>query len=245
MNAEPAATDAPAVSVVLPVYNEEPCIAGVLEELCRALDGGLGRPYEVIAVDDGSTDGTAAILRAAATRLPRLRVLRLTPNAGQSAAFCAGFRAARGSIVVTMDADGQNDPADIPALLQALEHCDVCCGYRRNRQDTRSKRLASKVANRIRNRVLHEDIIDTGCTLKAFRAPLVKDLTMWRGLHRFLPSLMKMKGAAIVQIPVNHRPRTCGQSKYTNCRRLRETIGDLRAVRWMQKRNRRYEILDG
>ena len=238
----PAPT-APDVSVVLPIYNEESCIDGVLDELCAVLDTKLGRPYELLAVDDGSSDRTPELLRAQAARRNYLRVLRLTPNAGQSAAFCAGFRAARGRIVVTLDADGQNDPADIPAVVARIsDTVDCCCGYRAKRMDTASKRWGSRLANAVRNRALGEEIIDTGCSVKAFKVEFVRSLQPWDGLHRFFASFVTMQGGRIVQIPVNHRTRAAGTSKYTNWRRLQKTIRDLRGVIWLKSRTRRCEV---
>ncbi|MFZ4395472.1 MAG: glycosyltransferase family 2 protein [Kiritimatiellia bacterium] len=233
----------PEVSVVLPVYNEEACITGVLDELCTVLDAKLGRPYEVLAVDDGSTDGTPELLRAQAARRNNFRVLRLEPNAGQSAAFCAGFRAAHGSIVVTLDADGQNDPADIPSVVARIgADVDCCCGYRAKRMDTASKRWGSRLANAVRNRALGEEIIDTGCSVKAFKVEFVRMLQPWDGLHRFFASFVSMQGGRIVQIPVNHRTRSAGTSKYTNWRRLQKTIRDLRGVIWLKSRTRRCKV---
>ena len=226
------------LSLLLPVFNEEDCIAAVVREAADVLRR-LGRPFEIIAVDDGSTDGTSARLQALRADLPELRLLRLAANSGQSAALGAGFRAARGGIFVTLDADGQNDPADIPALVARLDSCDLCCGYRASRQDTWSKRLGSRLANAVRNRALRERIRDTGCTLKAFRSEWADALPMqFRGMHRFLPALMAMAGARIAELPVNHRPRAAGRSKYTNWGRLKETLWDLQAVRWMQQRHR-------
>ena len=234
---------APEISVVLPVYNEESCIDGVLDELFAVLDARLGRPYEVLAVDDGSSDRTPVLLRAQSARRSNLRVLRLTPNAGQSAAFCAGFRAARGRIVVTLDADGQNDPADIPAVVARIgDTVDCCCGYRARRMDTASKRWGSRLANAVRNRALGEEIIDTGCSVKAFKVEFVRTLQPWDGLHRFFASFVTMQGGRIVQIPVNHRPRSAGTSKYTNWRRLRKTVRDLKGVAWIKSRTRWCEV---
>jgi len=233
----------PDVSVILPVYNEESCISGVLEELFSVLDAKLDRPYEVIAVDDGSSDNTQAKLLSACPKHVNLRVLFMKPNSGQSAAFCAGFRAARGAIVVTMDADGQNDPADIPAVVARIgKKCDCCCGYRANRQDTASKRWGSRLANAVRNRVLGEDIVDTGCSVKAFKVAFVQHLQPWDGLHRFFASFVMMQGGRVEQIPVNHRVRSAGTSKYTNWRRLKKTIRDLRGVCWLKSRTRCHSV---
>jgi glycosyltransferase involved in cell wall biosynthesis len=229
------------ISVVIPVYNEEECIIKSLEEVAGVMRS-VGRPWELMAVNDGSTDNTPAILQELGKTLPELRVLRLVPNAGQSAAFGVGFRHAYGTTIITMDADGQNDPADIPKLLAELESHDCCFGYRANRQDTFSKRIGSKIGNGVRNWVLKEDIIDTGCSLKAFPAELSRNITMWTGMHRFLGSMLAMQGASIAQIPVNHRPRELGTSKYTNFGRFKKTIWDLLAVRWMKKRCPRFKV---
>ena len=232
----------PELSVLIPAYNEEACIESVVREAVCVLHG-MGRPFELVVVDDGSTDGTAARLQRLRAEHPELRVLRLAANSGQSAALGAAFRAARGTIFVTLDADGQNDPADIPALVARLDFCDLCCGYRAQRKDVWSKRLGSRLANFVRNRALRETIHDTGCTLKAFRADWARPLPLqFRGMHRFLPALMGMAGARIEELPVNHRPRAAGASKYTNWGRLKETLWDLWAVRWMQKRYRPIQV---
>ena len=226
------------MSVLMPAHNEEGCIEAVVRETAVVLRG-MGRRGEMVVVDDGSTDGTLERLRSLRLEVPELRVLRMAVRSGQSAALGAAFRAARGAALVTMDADGQNDPADIPALVARLAFCEVCCGYRVHRRDTWSKRAGSRVANALRNLVLRESIRDTGCTLKAFRAEGARRLPMqFRGMHRFLPALMAMEGARIEELPVGHRPRAAGSSKYTNRGRLMEAWGDLWAVRWMQKRHR-------
>ncbi len=226
------------LSVLLPAYNEEDCIDAVMRELTDVLRR-MDSPFEILVVDDGSTDATLSRLQTLRGEIPELRICRLTANSGQSAALGAAFQAARGDILITLDADGQNDPADIPALVARLDSCDVCCGYRAQRKDTWSKRFGSRLANAVRNRALHETIRDTGCTLKVFRAEWARALPMqFRGMHRFLPALMALSGARIEELPVNHRPRAAGQSKYTNWGRLKETIADLHAVRWMKKRHR-------
>lgn len=230
------------VSVVLPVFNEESCIEGVLRELHGVLSG-MGEGFEILAVNDGSSDRTRVVLMGLVPVLPGLRVLTLIPNSGQSAAMGAGFRLARGEAVVAMDADGQNDPADIPALVDALGSCDVCCGYRVNRQDPWSKRIGSRFANAVRRALLHDGVRDTGCSLKAFKAWVVRDLPMeLKGMHRFLPALALMRGARISQLPVRHRARSAGVSKYTNMGRLGRTVSDLFAVGWMRSRYRRFEV---
>ena len=183
------------LSVVMPAYNEEACVEGTVRELHAVLIK-TGRTFEILVVDDGSTDNTPARLKALARELPGVRVIRLNPNSGQSAAMKAGFQAAAGSIIITLDADGQNDPAEIPRLLEQLDRCDVCCGFRMDRRDTLAKRAGSRLANAVRNRALGEKVRDTGCTLKAFRAEWARDLPLeWRGMHRFLPALMAMRGA--------------------------------------------------
>lgn len=230
------------LSLIIPVHNEAQAIISVLEEATRVLDG-LSQPYEVIVINDGSTDETAEVLAHAQESMSALRVLTITPNSGQSAAFGVGFRECRGRIAVLMDGDGQNDPHDIPTLLDALHDSDVCCGYRLSRRDTWTKRLGSRMANSVRRWVLHDGIKDTGCSLKAIKAEFLHALPMaLRGMHRFLPALLLMQGAKLAQAPVNHRPRSAGRSKYTNLGRLTETVWDLWAVRWMQRRYRCFRI---
>lgn len=238
MNVEKTSVD---VSLILPIYNEAECVAAVLDEACAALKDSR-RSFEILAVDDGSEDETPRILRECAGRIADLRVFRLKPHSGQSAAIAAGVRRCRGRAVVLMDADGQNDPADIPRLIDGLKTHDICCGYRAERRDSKARIFGSKLANMIRNRALNEDIIDTGCTLKAFKAGVLSDFPPWRGMHRFLPALARMRGASVTQIPVNHRPRRAGRSKYTNRGRLWAAFCDLWAVRWMQSRNVCFEV---
>jgi len=234
---------APAVSIVVPVYNETGNLGLLLEEIAAAL---AGRSYEIVAVDDGSTDGSAEELVALRSRHPGLRVVRFARNAGQSAAFAAGFRAARGAVIVTMDADLQNDPADVPALLDALERSglEAAVGWRRDRRDTGWKKVQSRIANGVRNRLNHETIRDTGCSLKAFRREAVADIPWFAGMHRFLPTLVKMRGGRVVEVPVRHRPRRFGVTKYGMWNRVFRALADALAVRWMQARALRYEVRD-
>jgi len=229
------------LSVVIPAFNEEPNVETCYREVVQALEP-LGEPFEVIVVDDGSTDRTPEILRALAAGDPRLRLVRLRRNAGQTAALAAGFRAARGPVVVTMDADLQNDPQDIPALLQALESADAACGWRVDRRDPWTKRIASRIANRVRSRMTGDGVHDTGCTLKAFRRSALDRLKLYRGMHRFLPALLLLEGFRVVEVPVRHRPRQAGISKYGNWSRLWGGLADLWAVRWMARRRLGYEV---
>lgn len=232
------------ISVVIPIYNEEECIESSLQEVAGVMRN-VGQSWEILAIDDGSTDDTPSILKALVKSIPEIRILKLVPNAGQSAAFGVGFRNAFGNTIITMDADGQNDPADIPKLLAELKTHDCCFGYRATRKDNFGKRISSKIGNGSRNWVLKESIIDTGCSLKAFPTELARNLKMWHGMHRFLGSLLTMNGASISQIPVNHRPRELGTSKYTNFGRLKQTVWDLLAVRWMKKRNPQFVVEKG
>lgn len=232
------------VSVIVPVFNEAECIATVVEETIRTLATDSGRTYEVLVVDDGSADETPLHLRRLQAAHAMLRVVTLNRNSGQSAAFSAGFAHARGRVFVTMDGDGQNDPADIPRLLDYVGKYGCCCGIRQRRQDVWSRRVGSRVANQVRNWILQEDIIDTGCSLKAVQAEYARGLHPWNGMHRFFPALFRMRGASVHQLPVNHRRRFGGHSKYTNWGRLQRTIWDLLAVRWMKERALSYQAVE-
>lgn len=229
-------SNAPRLSVVLPVYNESEAIVPVLRELGEALERAIPGDWEVLAVNDGSTDDTIDRIQQAADEFPAIRLLELAHNVGQSGALWMGFRHARADLLATMDADGQNDPADLAGMLDLLGDSDAVFGFRAKRKDTWSKRYGSKLANGVRNGILKEDIVDTGCAIKIFKKSLTDRLTPWNGMHRFLGSLFAMQGATIVQMPVNHRPRSAGTSKYTNWGRLKKTIWDLFAVRWLRSR---------
>jgi glycosyltransferase involved in cell wall biosynthesis len=231
----------PALTVVIPAYNEQANVEPCYRELVGVLET-LGQSFEILFVDDGSTDGTSAVLRGLASADGRVRVVRFRRNAGQTAAIHAGFRAALGAVIVTMDADLQNDPHDIPKLLAALPGYDAVCGWRVDRRDPWSKRVASRIANRVRDRFTRDGVHDTGCTLKAFRREVVESLHLYRGLHRFLPALLQIEGRRLVEVPVSHRPRRAGVSKYGNWGRMWAGLADLAAVRWMARRQLHYEI---
>jgi len=229
------------LSVVIPAYNERACIAACLEELVEVI-GPLERSFEIIVVDDGSTDGTYDVLREKKKDLPELVVVHFDRNHGQTAAFDAGFKASRGDVIVTLDADMQNDPADIPWLVELTEYWDVVCGYRETRHDSFVRRASSIIANWVRNRLTDEFIRDVGCSLRAMRAECVKGLKLHDGMHRFLPTLLKMEGYSVTEYPVNHRHRERGRSKYGIRNRLFRGLRDVMAVRWMKSRRLRYKI---
>jgi glycosyltransferase involved in cell wall biosynthesis len=226
----------PQVSVIVPVFNEEENIPILQTELRAAL-----RPFdhELIFVDDGSSDRTVEQIEAA----PNVRVIRFEKNAGQSAAMYAGLQAAHGPIVVLIDGDLQNDPADIPKLISEISRgADLVCGYRALRRDTRVKRLTSRIANAVRSRYTRDGVRDTGCTLKAMRRDCVTALFPFKGMHRFIPALIKDAGYRLVEIPVNHRPRRFGQTKYgLGNRAVRATV-DMFGVRWLLSRRLNYKI---
>ncbi len=224
------------VSVVVPLYNEEQSVAMLQRELADAL---TGVDYEIIFVDDGSQVETVARIAAD----PRTRVLRFEKNAGQSAAIFAGLQAVRSEVAVLIDGDLQNDPADIPRLLAEISRgADLVCGYRAQRKDTLLKRITSRVANFVRSRFTRDRVRDTGCTLKAMRRDCIGALVPFKGMHRFIPALVKGAGYRLVEIPVNHRPRRFGQSKYgLGNRALRATI-DMFGVRWLLSRRLNYKL---
>lgn len=228
-------------SVVVPLKNEEENIRELVEEL-EPIMLNLNQPWELICIDDGSTDKTLIILKELAQRKPYLKPLIFSSNYGQSSAFDAGFRQAKGEFVITLDGDRQNDPADIPALLEAIKNCDMVCGHRHNRRDTFVKRITSRIANFVRSRVCDDGIQDTGCSLKIYRTSCLQKIKLYHGMHRFLPALFKIEGFKIKEIPVNHRERTKGKTKYNFFNRSFNTIADMFAVRWMKKRQLNYKI---
>jgi dolichol-phosphate mannosyltransferase len=190
---------------------------------------------EFLIVDDGSTDTTLQLLKQAQVADSRIRIAHFRRNLGQTAAMQAGFHLANGRALVTLDGDLQNDPGEIPRLARMLSEFDVVCGIRTQRQDTWWKRQSSRIANGFRNRMTGDDIVDTGCTLKAYRRECVEHLELYNGMHRFLPTLLKMRGYSVTQVPVTHHPRRAGKTKYDTWRRLKKGLADVWAVRWMKK----------
>ena len=223
------------ISVVIPVYNEEENLEPLLEELFPVLTE-IGSAFEVICVDDASTDGSLAVLQTLLTKYSELKIVRHRLNCGESAAEASGFANARGDWIVTMDADQQNDPADIPALLAAAVKADAVCGVRQKREDDWVKRISSKIANGFRNWVTKDVVADAGCTFRALRREALREVPVFNGMHRFLPTLLRLKGFKVVEIPVNHRPRIRGVSKYGIGNRMFRGLVDCFAILWFRKR---------
>jgi glycosyltransferase involved in cell wall biosynthesis len=231
----------PEISVVVPAYNEVESLPVLFTELRAALES-AGRTWEMIVVDDGSTDGTREALDAEAARDDRVRAVVLECNAGQSAALAAGLSCVRGSIVVTLDADLQNDPADLPRLLAALEHADVVSGVRSQRQDSWVRLVSSRIANAVRRGVLKDPVTDIGCSFKAYRREVLEGLPMFVGVHRFLPALCVFRGARFAEVPLHHRARRHGVSKYGVGNRLWRGLADLVGVQWLKTRLVQFRI---
>ena len=234
----------PQLSVVVPVHNEEDNVAPLVGEILAALRGRID--FEIVYVDDTSKDATLARLRELQATVPELRVIRHLRNAGQSTAVRNGVKAAHSPWIATLDGDGQNDPADIPRLLAQRDAGDaqtrLYAGWRVNRRDSGSKRWASKWANAIRSRMLRDDTPDTGCGIKLFEREAFLDLPYFDHMHRYLPALMQRAGWKTVSVPVNHRHRTAGISKYNNLDRALVGIRDLRGVAWLIVRSRRTAV---
>lgn len=228
-------------SIVIPMKNEEGNINPLVHEV-EAVMSSLQQPWELICIDDGSTDSTLLLLDGLARQKPFMRVIPFEHNYGQSSAFDAGFQSARGEFVITLDGDRQNDPADIPRLIHMISDCDLVCGIREKRNDPWHKRCISYFANKIRSRACQDGMRDTGCSLKIYRTECLKKIKMYNGMHRFLPALFAIEGFRIKQIPVSHRERTEGKTKYNFFNRSFNTIADLLAVRWMRKRQLNYKI---
>jgi len=231
----------PYISVVVPVYNEEESLVILVGEIQSALEK-VPRPAEMIFVDDGSTDRSFEVLEELRRADGRIRIIRFKSNAGQTAAFDAGFRAVRGEVIATLDADLQNDPADIPLLLEMLDENDVICGWRKNRKDPWTRLVSTKVANFVRNKLSREDYHDSACSLRVFRTDCLDRVKLYNGSHRFLGTLMAMEGCRVREVPVNHRHRRYGEAKYGITNRAFRAFHDLLAVRWMKSRALHYEI---
>jgi len=229
----------PFLSVVIPVYNERDNLHPLTAQALKALTGQVPS-FEIIFVDDGSTDGSGPLLDQLARDHVEVRVFHFDRNYGQTAAFDAGFRRATGELIATLDGDLQFDPHDILKLLPLAERYDLVCGWRRNRHDTLVKRLSSRIANTVRNAVIHDGVHDSGCSLKIFRRCVVERIPLFEGMHRFFPALARMHGFTLTEVPVGHYPRAHGESKYGIGNRVFKSLYDLMAVRWMQKRCLRY-----
>jgi len=233
--------EAPDLTVLIPVYNEEENLVPLVEELVPILEG-LGRSWEILFVDDGSTDRSYERLCELKGRYPRIRLVKFPRNFGKTAALAAGCDRARGEIIVTMDSDLQNDPRDIPKLIEQIPPCDLAIGYRVNRHDSLSRRVQSRIANWVRNLVIKDGIRDSGCGFQAFRRDAVRGHLLYNGLHRFLPALFLIDGYKVTQVPVNHRPRLHGKSKFNLRNRVFRAFDDMMAVRWIRTHKIRYEI---
>ena len=234
----------PELSVVVPVFNERDNIEPLLAEIAAALRGRAD--FEIVYVDDASRDDSLDVLRNAKGRFPELRVIRHVSQSGQSTAIRSGVKAARGAWIATLDGDGQNDPADIPKLLAMRDESPATiklfAGWRVNRKDTASKRFGSRFANALRRRLLRDDTPDTGCGIKLFERAAFLDLPYFDHMHRYLPALMQRAGWDVRSVPVNHRPRGTGVSKYNNLNRALVGIADLRGVGWLIRRSKRTAV---
>lgn len=231
-------------SVVIPLKNEEENIQELIDEIIPVMQQ-LKAPWEIICIDDGSTDQTLKRLQDLSRQHAELRILTFDRNYGQSSAFDAGFKASRGDFVITLDGDRQNDPRDIPKLVSLLDEADLVCGRRLRRRDPMAKRITSLLANAVRSRLCKDGVQDTGCSLKAYRRSCLSKIKMFHGMHRFLPALFIIEGFRVKEVDVNHRERVKGKTKYNFFNRSFNTIADLLAVRWMYKRHLKYQIKSG
>jgi len=236
----------PNLSLVIPCYNEQDNLRPLLAAIREAVDP-LKVPYEVVITDDRSKDKSWDVLKELAAADPRIRIQRFLSNCGESAASWAGLKSARGQYLVTLDADLQNDPKDLPKFLEALNNFDCVCGTRvesRGKGDNFIRIASSRIANAVRNKLSGEKISDAGCTYRAFKRECIANLKFFKGMHRFLPTLFKIEGFTVTEIPVTNNPRFAGQSNYGVWNRLFASFYDLLAVRWMKKRMFRYQIAE-
>ena len=229
------------ISVVVPVYNEEENLPVLILQIAEVLRP-LGKTFEMIFVDDGSKDQSRRILKEMASQYPQIRIIGFKKNCGETAAGAAGIKEAQGGIVITIDADLQNDPEDIPRMLDHLNEYDMVTGWRQKREDSWVKRITSRIANRIRNSLSGEEIHDSGCTFRAYKRQCLQAIKLYKGMHRFIPTLVKMEGFRVIEIPIAHHPRKFGVSKYTTWNRMWRAFIDLLAVKWMKSRHIYYEI---
>ncbi len=227
------------ISVVIPTYNEEQNITALLGRIAEVFEP-LGRSFEVVMVDDGSTDKTVEFLREHKRSKSWLRIISLDRHHGQTCAMAAGFEAACGAVIATLDADLQNDPAEIPRLIEMLNGCDAVVGWRVKRQDPWLRRVSTRIANGVRNKLSGESIHDSACSLKVYKRACLEGLTLYEGMHRFTPTLVKMRGFKVIEAPVSHHPRNAGDAKYGVWNRVFRAFVDLLAVRWMKKRYLNY-----
>ncbi len=239
-------TDTPTLSIVVPCYNEEGNLIPLVTAIRETMEP-LKLTYEIIIADDCSKDKSWEILEKLGAEDPRIRALRFVKNAGQSAAMWAGMNAARGQYIATLDADLQNDPKDLPKFLEALKQADCVCGSRveqRRKGDNVVRQLSSKIANGVRNKITRENVTDSACCYRVFKRECVGNLKFFKGMHRFLPTLFKIEGYTVAEIPISHHERFAGQSNYGVWNRLFASSYDLFAVRWMQKRMFRFQVKD-
>jgi glycosyltransferase involved in cell wall biosynthesis len=230
-------------SVIIPVFNEQDSVVPLARGIVEILEG-IGGRFEIIFVDDGSTDETPRHLAGLREEDTRIRTIRLSFNSGQSAALWAGLHAARGDLIITMDGDLQNDPRDIPRLLERLDRYDVATGLRRRRRDPWLKRVSTQIANYVRNVVTMEDIRDSACGFKAFRRRCIDALLPFDGMHRFMPTLFRLRGYRVCEVEIPHHPRLHGTSKYNIRNRLFRGLVDLWGVRWLKKRRLSYRAIE-
>lgn len=238
----------PWLSVIVPVKDERDNLEPLTTRLLAVLEArqeSRTAPFEVLYIDDGSTDGSSDILNRLAKEHPPVRVIHFDRNYGQTSAFDAGFRRSTGELVVTIDGDLQNDPEDIPLLLEHAKRYDLVCGWRTNRHDNLIRKVSSRIANAVRSAVTGDRVHDTGCSLKIFRRAVVDRLPLFEGMHRFFPALALLHGFTVAEVPVRHHPRVHGRSKYGVGNRLLKGLYDLVAVRWMQGRVLRYQVKAG